>query len=134
MDGGPTGLPPPPPQPASAKVSTNPKANRASVDLRLLTRGCRRRLRAHAATADSARGSINSPLTPADTGGNGGRGRDCGEPMEAAVVDTVTVTFAAEEPTVSGLGETVQVDCEGSPVQVKVTVPLNPPCPPTLKV
>jgi hypothetical protein len=54
--------------------------------------------------------------------------------MPAAVVVTVTVTLAAVPPTVNGFGETVQVDCEGAPVQVKVTVPLMPPCPPTLKV
>jgi hypothetical protein len=46
----------------------------------------------------------------------------------------VTVIFVAELPTVAGLGETVHVDSEGTPVQVKVTAWLNPPSPPTLKV
>jgi hypothetical protein len=44
------------------------------------------------------------------------------------------VIFVAELPTVAGLGETVHVDSEGAPVQVKVTAWLNPPSPPTLKV
>jgi hypothetical protein len=44
------------------------------------------------------------------------------------------VIFVAELPGVSVLGETVQVASEGAPVQVKPTLWLNPPSPPTLKV
>ena len=47
---------------------------------------------------------------------------------------TLTVTFVAELPGVTGLGETVQVASEGAPAQVKLTLWLNPPAPPTLKV
>jgi hypothetical protein len=43
------------------------------------------------------------------------------------VVVTVTVTLVAELPAVTGFGETVQVASEGAPVQVKLTVPDNPP-------
>jgi hypothetical protein len=46
----------------------------------------------------------------------------------------VTVTLVAELPAVTGLGETVQVASEGAPVQVKLTLWLNPFSPPTLKV
>jgi hypothetical protein len=53
---------------------------------------------------------------------------------EGAVVVTLTLTLAAELPTVAGFGETVHVASEGAPVQVKFTVPVNPPSPPTLKV
>ena len=49
------------------------------------------------------------------------------------LVVTVTVTLVAELPRVTGFGETVQFASEGAPVQVKVTVPDRPPCPPTLK-
>jgi hypothetical protein len=61
-------------------------------------------------------------------------GRERGTLTEAAVVVTVTVTLLAELPIVAGFGETVQVASEGAPVQVKLTVPDNPPSPPTLKV
>jgi len=44
----------------------------------------------------------------------------------------VTVTFVAELPRVAE--EAVQVASEGGPVQVKLTLWLNPPRPPTLKV
>jgi len=44
---------------------------------------------------------------------------------------TVTVILLPEG---AGFGETAQVDSEGAPVQVKVTVWLNPPSLPTLKV
>ena len=47
---------------------------------------------------------------------------------------TLTVIFVAELPGVSVLGETVQVASEGAPVQVKLTLWLNPPSPATLKV
>jgi hypothetical protein len=78
--------------------------------------------------------SINKPLKPGDSGGTGGRGRERGAMREAALVITVTVTLVAELPNVAGLGETEQVASEGAPVQVKVTVPDNPPSPPTLNV
>ena len=86
------------------------------------------------ATAIMPRASIHSPRNPGDSGGGVVKGRERGEPMPAAVVVTVTVTLAAVLPTVSGFGATVQVACEGAPEQVNVTVPLIPPCPPTLKV
>jgi len=54
--------------------------------------------------------------------------------MVGAVVVTLTVTLVAEFPTVNGFGEVVQVASEGTPVQVNVTVPDIPPCPPTLSV
>ena len=87
------------------------------------------------AIAIMARASIHSLRSPGDSGGGAGEnGRGRGEPTPAAVVVTETVTLVAEFPTVSGFGETVQVASEGAPVQVKVTVPLIPPCPPILKV
>ncbi len=92
-----------------------------------------RRLMAHAIAART-KASINKPLKPGDRGGTGERGRERGVPTEGAVVVTLTVTLVAELPAVTGLGETVQVASEGAPVQVKLTVPVNPPSPPTLKV
>jgi hypothetical protein len=86
------------------------------------------------AIAVRPKASINRPLTPGDRGGTGGRGRERGALTEGAVVVTVTVTLVAELPAVTGFGETVQVASEGAPVQVKFTVPDNPPSPPTLKV
>jgi hypothetical protein len=71
---------------------------------------------------------------PGKTGLAGGSGRDCGALTEGAVVVTVTVMFVAELPGVSGFGETVQVDLDGAPVQVKFTFWLNPPRPLTAKV
>jgi hypothetical protein len=53
---------------------------------------------------------------------------------DAAVVVTLTVTLEGALPTVAGLGETVQVAVKGAPVHVKVTVPVMPLCPPTLRV
>ena len=67
-------------------------------------------------------------------GRTGGISRERGGLSEGAVVVTVTVTGVAELPAVAGLGDTAQVASEGAPVQVKVTVPDNPPSPPTLKV
>jgi hypothetical protein len=88
---------------------------------------------AHAiATRTEAR--INRPLRPGKRGGTGGRGRERGAPTEGAVVVTLTVIFVAEPPAVTGLGETVQVASERAPVQAKLTLWLNPPSPPTLKV
>ena len=77
---------------------------------------------------------MNRPLRPGDRGGTGGRGRERGVLTEGAVVVTVTVTFVAELPAVNGFGETVQVASEGAPVQLKVTVPDNPPSGATLKL
>lgn len=51
---------------------------------------------------------------------------------DGAVVVTVTLTFVAELPAVTG--EAVQVASEGAPVQVKLTLWLNPSSPVTLKV
>ena len=50
-----------------------------------------------------------------------------------AVVATLTVIFIAEMPGVTGLGETVQLDSEGAPAHVKLTLWLNPPTPATLR-
>lgn len=54
-----------------------------------------------------------------------------GTSAEGAVVATLTVTLVPAE---AGLGETLQVASEGAPVQVKDTVPDNPPKLPTLNV
>ena len=88
---------------------------------------------AHAVAART-KASINRPLRPGDSGATGGSCRELGALIEGAVVVTLTVTFVAELPTVSGFGVTVQVASEGAPVQVKATAPDNPPSPPTLKV
>jgi hypothetical protein len=126
-------LPPPPPHPASARVSNNAEATGTIVDCHRITPGCFRRPMAHAIAA-RAKASINRPLRPGDRGGAGGRGRERGTLSEGAVVLTVMVTFVAELPAVTGFGETVQVASEGAPVQVKLTLWLNPPSPPTLNV
>ena len=81
---------------------------------------------AHAIAA-RAKASINRPLKPGERGGTGGRGREHGALSEGAVVLTVMVTFVAELAAVTGFGETVQVASEGAPVQVKLTLWLNPP-------
>jgi hypothetical protein len=86
------------------------------------------------AIAPRTKASINKSLRTGDMGGTGLRGWERGTPTEAAVVVTLTVTFVAELPAVTGFGETVQTASEGAPVQVKVTVPDNPPWPPTLNV
>jgi hypothetical protein len=88
---------------------------------------------AHAIAART-KASINRPLRPGARGGTGGSGRERGTLSEGAVVVTLTVIFVAELPGVSVLGETVQVASEGAPVQVKLTLWLNPSSPPTLKV
>jgi hypothetical protein len=92
-----------------------------------------RRMMGHAIAART-KASINKPARPGDRGGAGGSGRERGALSEGAVVVTVTVTLAAVLPMVAGFGETAQVASEGAPVQVKLTVPGNPPSPPTLKV
>jgi hypothetical protein len=79
------------------------------------------------ATAARIKASMNRPLKPDDSGGTGGSGRERGALTVGAVVVTVTVTLVAELPAVAGFGETEQVASEGAPVQVKVTVPDNPP-------
>jgi len=50
---------------------------------------------------------------------------------EGAVVATVTVTLA---PGAVGFGETVHVDSEGAPAQVKATASVIPPSLPTIRV
>jgi hypothetical protein len=87
----------------------------------------------HAAAART-KASINRLFSPGEKGGTGGSGRERGALTEGAVVVTLTVIFVAELPGVTGLGETVQVASEGAPAQVKLTLWLNPPSPPTLKV
>jgi len=96
------------------------------VDRHRLRPGWFRRPMAHAITART-KASINRPLRPGNSGGTEGSGRERGALTEGAVVVTVTVTFVAELPAVSGLGETVQVASEGAPVQAKVTVWFDPP-------
>jgi hypothetical protein len=44
------------------------------------------------------------------------------------------VTVAAVLPAVTGVGETVQLDSEGTPVQAKLTLWLNPSSPVKLKL
>ena len=102
------------------------------VDSHRLRPGWFRRPMAHAIAART-KASINRPLRPGDSGGAGGRGRERGALAEGAVVVTVTVTFVAELPAVTGVG-TVQVASEGAPVQVRVTFWLNPPSPAIVKV
>jgi hypothetical protein len=107
--------------------------SKAIVDRHPLTPGWFQRPTAHA-IAVRTKASINRSLRPVNCGGSGGSGRERGAISEAAVVVTLTVIFVAEPPGVTGLGETVQVASEGAPVQVKVTVWLNPPSPARLKV
>jgi len=126
-------LPPPPPHPASARVSNNPEASGTIVDSHRLTPGWFRRPMAHA-IAVRTKASINKPLRRGNRGETGGSGRKRGALTEAAVVVTLTVTFVAELPGVNGLGETVQVASDGAPEQVKLMLWLNPPSPATLKV
>jgi hypothetical protein len=74
-----------------------------------------------------AKASASKPLGPGDRGKAGGSGRERGAVSEGAVVVTLTVIFVAELPAVTGFGETVQEASEGAPVQVKLTLWLNPP-------
>ena len=133
MDGEPPPPLPPPPHPASAKISRKPKTNGGKVDIHLLAPVWFRRAMAQVVAARTI-ARISRPLRPGVRGGMVGSGRERGALTEGAVVVTVTVTLVAELSNVAGLGETVQVASEGTPVQVKVTVPDNPPSPPTLKV
>jgi hypothetical protein len=91
-----------------------------------------RRPRAHAIAA-RARVSIHRPLRPGERGGSRGRGRERGALTEGAVVATLTAIFVEQMPGFNVLGEAVHVASEGAPVQVKVTLWLNPPSPATLK-
>ena len=84
--------------------------------------------------AASAKASITKPRGPGKGGLTGGSGRERGALSEGAVVVTLTVTFVAELPGVTGFGETVQVASEGAPVQVRLTLWLNPLSPVVLKV
>ena len=87
-----------------------------------------RHMIAHAIDART-KATINRPLRPSDSGGAGGSGRERGALNEGPVVATLTVIFVAELPGVTGLGETMQVASAGAPLQAKVTLWLNPPCP-----
>ena len=120
-------------QPASASASSNPAASGRNAACHRPAPQILRRANAHAIAART-KASINKSLRPVESGGAGGTGPEGGALIEAAVVVTVTVTLVAELPSDAGLGETVQVASEGAPVQVKLTVPDNPPSPPTLKV
>jgi hypothetical protein len=88
---------------------------------------------AHAIAART-KASISRPLRPGDRGVAGGSGRERGPLTEGAVVVTVTVTLAAELPGVNGLGEAVQAAWKGAPVQVRLTLWLNPSSPVKLKM
>jgi len=58
----------------------------------------------------------------------GGRVRWVGIESEAAVVVTVTLTVAPFVPLrVANWGKTAQVDAEGAPAQLSVTLLLKPP-------
>ncbi len=66
----------------------------------------------------------------AASGLNGGARRACGAASPGAVVVTVTVTEAAPDPLgVTEEGLTVQVACDGAPVQAKLIVWFRPPRP-----
>lgn len=123
--------PPPPPHPATARVSNNPAVSGSIADCHRLRPGRFLRTMAHAIAARS-KASINRPLRPGDRGGTGGRGPECGASADVAVVEQVTVILV---PSAAGFGETPQVAPEGAPVTAaKLTVPVNPPSPPTFKV
>ena len=123
---------PPPPHPASAIASNNPAPNGNRIVSQRRKTGWLRRTKVHASA--SVKASVSRPLVPGETGASGGSGREREALTEGAVVVTVTVTFVDVLPTVTGFGDTEQVASEGAPVQVKLTDPVNPPSPPTLKV
>lgn len=83
---------------------------------------------AHAIAA-RANPKMRNPRRPGESGTTGAGGCDRGAAAEGAVVVTVTVIVDAVLLVVSGFGETVHVDSAGAPVQVKSTVPANPPSP-----
>jgi hypothetical protein len=98
-----------------------------------LTRIGLRRPIVHAVTA-SSRASINNSLEPGERGMPVERYPLPGGAVNGGVVVTVTVTFAAELPGVTGFGEAEQVASEGAPVQVKFTAWFIPPTPAMLSV
>ena len=102
------GLLPPRPHPASARASNNPEASGTMLNRPRPALHHSRRATAHAIPTRT-KASINRTLKPGDGGGAGGRGRKRGGPVEAAFVVTVTVTFVAEFPGVTELGEIAQV-------------------------
>ena len=118
--------------PASARISNNPPASMTIVDCHRFMPDRFRRAIAQPVAA-SSKASVNKPLRPGDSGSPGGIGRERGALAEGAVVVTVTVTVVAVLPRAAGFGVTVQVDSLGFPAQVKLTVPVNPPSPPTSK-
>ncbi len=71
---------------------------------------------------------------PGDRGGAGGSGRERGALTRRGGRRNGDRDIGRRTPAVTGFGETVQVASEGAPVQVKLTLPDNPPSPPTLKV
>jgi hypothetical protein len=123
----------PPPHPANARVSNNAEASGMIAARHRLATGRLRRPMAQA-IATRAKASVNRPFSPGDRGGTGRSGRERGTLLAGAVVVTVTVTFAAELPGISVLGENAQVAPEGALAHAKVTLWLNPPWPATLRV
>jgi hypothetical protein len=116
--------PPPPPQPANAAASINAAPSASG--------SARRPVRTYLLLWSSKIRAIHiaQKHQPGPRpSGRGGRS-DRGIFAEGAVVLTETVTLlpGAAEP-----GETVQVDSEGAPVQLKLTVPDIPPSAPTLR-
>jgi hypothetical protein len=77
---------------------------------------------------------MTKPPGAGKSGLTGGRCRERGALSDDAVVVTVTVIFVAELLGVSVVGATVHVAFEGAPVQVRLTLWLNPPWPATAKV
>jgi hypothetical protein len=106
-------------------VINNAEASEIIVDRHRLARGWFWGLMAHA-IAVRTKASTNRPPKPGERGGAGGRCLERGAFAEGAVVVTLTVTLVAELPGVTRLGETVQVASEGAPLQVKLTLWLNP--------
>src|SRR2546427_1466017 len=82
------------------------------------------------AKAKAARLAI--PNTPSSqgkaTGKGGGFGLDPGGTIDRTAVPTVTRLVTGLVPSgVTEPGETEQLDCAGKPLQIKSTVPVNPP-------
>jgi hypothetical protein len=78
--------------------------------------------------------STMSPQSLDDGGRAGGYGRARGATAEGAVVETATLTLEGELPAVAEVGETVHVDFEGAPVQLRLTDWLKPATPATLRL
>jgi hypothetical protein len=115
-------VPPAPPQPLiQARLTTSSAKT-----------GTRRRLECRGAAAiEPARSSAKAKRIPGgSTGcvvGRHGVGIENGSNLEPAAVVNVTVKAVAVVPfTVTEVGETVQVDVAGAPVQTSVTFPSNP--------